>query len=201
MKSENLLSAFRNARMAVFTSKDIERLTGKGIAYTSLYVSRLVKQHKLARVEKGKYCLPDANIYEISSNITFPSYVSLFAAFNLYALTTQGQIMTIDVITTNRHKRINFGGYAIRFVTFTRKRFFGFQRIHNTVIIAALPEKAIVDALYLGNPNEAYVFEALKTGLRKGTLNENTLVDFAKKMQSKKTLAKVKSLIAEIKKE
>ncbi|MCL4399011.1 type IV toxin-antitoxin system AbiEi family antitoxin domain-containing protein [Candidatus Parvarchaeota archaeon] len=199
MKSENLLATFQNARMIVFTSKDIERLTSKGIAYTSLYISRLVKKNKLVRVEKGKYCLSNADIYEIASNIIFPSYVSLFASFNLYGLTTQGQIMTIDVMTANRHKRINFRGYSIRFITLTRKRLFGFQRINNTAIIAALPEKAIVDALYLGNPNEVYVFEALKAGLSKDVLNEDRLIDFAKKMQSKKTLEKLKLLIAEIK--
>ncbi len=197
MKVEDLIAMLQNARMAVFTSKDIERLTGKSITYTSLYVSRLVARHKLIKIEKGKYCQLNANIYEIASNIVFPSYISLFAAFSLYGLTTQGSIMTIDVLTTKRHKKISFGSYAIRFVTIDRKRLFGFQRMQNTMIMAALPEKAIVDAVYFNDPNEAYIFEALENGLKKKILKADRLRDFSEKMLSRKTKDRIDFLLAE----
>ncbi len=197
MKSEDLLAMFRNAQLAVFTSKDVERLTGKKIAYASLYLSRLVKRHKLIKIEKGKYCLFNTNVYEIAANIVSPSYISLFSAFSLYGLTAQGVVMTVDVMTTKRHKQINFGSYTIRFITISRERLFGFQRLQNRAIIAALPEKAIVDAVYFNNPNEYYIFEAIETGLRKRILDTDMIVDFAKRMHSEKTVNRVTSLLAE----
>jgi predicted transcriptional regulator of viral defense system len=197
MKSEDLLEMLQNARMAVFTSKDIERLTRKDITYTSLYISRLVARHKLIKIEKGKYCQFDTNAYEIASNIVFPSYISLFAAFSLYGLTTQGPIMIIDVMTTKRHRKINFGSYTLKFITIDRSRLFGFQRTQNEIMVA-LPEKAIVDAVYFSDPNEAYISEAVENGLKKKLLKVERLKDFAEKMRSRKTVAKINSLLAEM---
>ena len=193
MKSEELLSMLYTSRIGVFTLKDIERLTGKNIKYSSLYVKRLIERRKIIKIERGKYCLPVTNVYEIASNIVFPSYISLFAAFVLYGLTTQ-QILTIEVITTKRHKPVEFEGHKIRFTTLDKSRFFGFSRLSNAAINAALPEKAIADSLYLSRPNENYVYEAFRNGMVNGVVNKKKLEEFAASMHSKKVSSGIKHL-------
>ncbi len=197
MRIEELRYNITKAHMIVFTLKDVERLTGKSMKYCSLFVSRMIKLQKIKRIERGKFCFPDANRYEIASNIVFPSYISLLAAFSLYGLTTQ-QILRIDVITTKRHRKIVFDNLTIRFITIDRKRFFGFERMKNTMITLAQPEKAVIDAIYLNEVPDAYIYESLTEGLRKNLIDRERILEFAGKMCSKTTVKKAKDMITEM---
>ncbi len=198
MKTETLSGIFKNAGISVFTLKDAERLTGKDMKYSSLFLSRAVKNRKLVRIGRGRYCFLNTNVYEVASAIIFPSYISLSAAFQLYGLTTQSQISVIDVITSVRHRPLEFGGYTIKFIATGKKHLFGFSKFKNENIIAASPEKAIVDAIYFGMPAEAYVYEALSNGIKRGLIDRARLLEFAEKMSSKTTLKKIREIIKEV---
>jgi predicted transcriptional regulator of viral defense system len=159
------------------------------------YASKLLSANKeVERIERGKYYIKSGNIdiYEIASQIVFPSYVSGFAALRYYSLVEQ-EIVKYTVVTIKRHKSLKVAGATIEFVTFPKSRFFGYNK--NAGAYIATVEKAIVDSLYLRSPPYSYVSEALDNALRNGMLNANALRDFARKMGSKKVALQVESLI------
>lgn len=182
MKADELLDLLPKSNLAIFTEKDIERFIGKGKGYTALYLNRLVKRGKLTRIERGKYCLKDANIFEIAANVVYPSYISMLAAFELHGITEQ-KPLTIDIVTTKRHKSLEFNGYNLLFHTIKRKFFSGFYRINNQKIMCATPEKAIADSIYFKNPSENYIYEALENGLKKRIIDIRALQTFLNTME------------------
>ena len=186
MKAEELLSLFIESEMAVFTAKDVERLTGKTVDYTALYLNRLVKRRKIMRIEKGKYCLANANIFEIAANIVYPSYISMLAAFELYGITEQ-KPLTVDIVTTKRHKSFEFNGYRLLFHTIKKEFFTGVYGMNNRKIICATPEKAIADSIYFNTPGKNYVYEALENGLKKKMINLKVLRTYLANMKLVRT--------------
>ena len=182
MKAEELLSLFIESGMAVFTAKDVERLTERGVDYTALYLNRLVKRRKITRIEKGKYCLSNSNVFEIAANVVYPAYISMMAAFELHGMTEQKPLI-IDVVTTKRHKSLEFNGYKITFHTIKREFFTGFYRMNNRKLICAMPEKAIADSVYFNTPSKNYIYGALENGLKRKMINLEVLQTYLEKMK------------------
>ncbi|MEM0143737.1 MAG: hypothetical protein QXL94_07320 [Candidatus Parvarchaeum sp.] len=186
MKTEDFITLLQNNKLAVFTLKDLEKITDKGPNYAAIYAKRMLQKGKITKIERGKYCLPTADIYEISSNIIFPAYISMFSAFSFYGLTTQ-QVFAVDVISMKRHKEININGFLIRFRKIKREGFFGFKTIKDKNIMIAGPEKAIIDAIYFKSPNMSYIEEAFQNGLVKNMIKKEKLIEYAKEIGSKIT--------------
>ena len=72
----------------VFSINDAAKAMGK----PKRYASKLLSANKeVERIERGKYYIKSGNIdiYEIASQIVFPSYVSGFAALRYYSLVEQ----------------------------------------------------------------------------------------------------------------
>lgn len=160
------------------------------------YVSKqLSSNRKISRIERGIYFINTGrgiDFYEIASQICFPSYVSLFSAFQYYSITTQ-ITNTYSVISLKRHRRVVLYDNTIEFRTVQKERFFGYTRVQNTYI--SLVEKVIVDSIYLGTPSFSYVQEAFSSALEKGILDLNRLKDFAERMNSNNVSKKVSLLI------
>ncbi len=78
--------------MKVLSVSDAARIMNK----PKNYVSKLLAANKkVRRIERGKYYLWDGraiDIYEIASQVAFPSYVSMFAALQFYSLTEQSVV-------------------------------------------------------------------------------------------------------------
>ncbi|MCW6168448.1 MAG: hypothetical protein LVQ96_00565 [Thermoplasmatales archaeon] len=165
----------------VFTINDASMLMKK----PKKYVSKLLSSNrKVKRIERGLYFISSAsgdNIYEIASQIVFPSYISLFAAFQYYSVTDQ-IIRKYSVISIKRHREINLGENIIEFRTLGKERFFGFNKVQN-VYIASI-EKAIIDSLYLNIPTFSYVKEAFELSRQNSKLNLKRLKEYADRMNS-----------------
>ncbi len=155
MRGLEIAEILQNYNKSVFTLKDIAKITGKPRKYLSLLLS---KNKMFKRIERGKYCLKEASIYVIASNIIYPSYVSLLSALRYYNLVTQ-MPNVVYVVATRQHKVINFDGYSIKFIKFSRNRVFGYKNDDGANV--ACPEKAIIDSLYEGL-DYSYVAEAFK---------------------------------------
>ncbi|EQD75110.1 transcriptional regulator, partial [mine drainage metagenome] len=125
-----IFEKLRREGKRVFTTNDISILTGKPRNYISLI---LTKNEALKRVERGLYCLDDADIYEIASNLIIPSYVGLFAALRYYDVTTQIPIV-VSVIALKKHRAVTFGGSKILFTIFRLNNFFGYRKVGNASI-------------------------------------------------------------------
>jgi len=123
----------------VVTAKQIAALIGDA-AYAKLYIHRMLSRGVVRRLAKGIYTAHgDPAVY--ASHVRYPSYISLWFAFQYHGATTQmpktvevmarkaGSVDGVEFIRTK-----HFWGYG-------PTRYSGFQ-----ILIADL-EKAIVDAV------------------------------------------------------
>ena len=176
----------------VFSISEAARIMNK----PKNYVSKLLATNKkVRRIERGKYYLWDGraiDIYEIASQVAFPSYVSMFAALQFYSLTEQS-VVRYNVIALQRHRPLNVENYIIEFVKIKKERFFGYRKTGNAYV--ATVEKAIIDSLYLGSPPISYVEEAFAESFDKGMIDVELLVDFTLRMKTKATARKVAALL------
>ncbi len=178
----------------VFTINDASMLMKKPKKYVSKILS---SNRKVKRIERGLYFISSSggdNLYEIASQIVFPSYISLFAAFQYYSVTDQ-VIKKYSVISIKRHREINLGENIIEFRTIGRERFFGFNRVQNAYIASI--EKAILDSLYLNIPAFSYVKEAFDLSRQNSMLNLKVLREYAHRMNSGSVNRKLSKLLYE----
>ncbi len=181
-RMQDVLDELASHNKKVFTINDAARIMNKRRRYVSKLLSG---NRKVGRIERGKYYLKDResrDMYEIASQIVFPSYISMFAAFQFYSITEQS-VVRYSVITTKRHKTVRIGGNVIEFITIGKDRFFGYGKAGGAYI--ATVEKAIVDSLYMGSPPSSYVQEAFSYALHKKMINLDMLVSAAQRMKSK----------------
>ena len=176
----------------VFTIKDAAKIMNK----SSKYASKLLSSNKyVKRIERGKYYINNGNqidFYEIASNIVYPSYISLFSAFEYYSITNQ-IIKKYSVISIKRHRNIRLDGNIIEFNYIKKEKFFGYKRINNTYI--ATPEKAFIDSIYYKNPEFSYVEESFNIAMRSKLINVKRLMEYAERMKSPTLKNKVALLI------
>ena len=160
MDFSTFLEEISKKKIAVFTVRDAARITGKNAEYCKLFLSRLAKRGKILRIERGKYCLKNADLYEVASNLAFPSCISFLSALSFHGITTQIPY-EVQVACSRQKKPVEFGNARIVFVKMKKRAIFGFVRHGNAFV--AEPEKAIIDCLYLpGMAPVPEVFYALK---------------------------------------
>ena len=185
MKAINFINVFKRQNRRVFILQDAIRVINKEEKYTSLFLSRLVKNGFIKRIEKGKYYIVGTDIYTIASNIIYPSYISLFSALKYYGATTQN-IVQMDVISTIRHKPIeDIEGYRINFIVLKRDMMFGFYRNKETGAFVAYIEKAIIDSLLFKNPSFSYIEESINLLKKLNLIDLTRLKEFASRINSK----------------
>ncbi len=176
----------------VFSIYDAARIMNK----PTNYVSKLLSNNKkVRRIERGKYYITNGrgiNIYETASQVVFPSYVSMFAAFQFHSVTEQF-VVKYSVVSLKRHRPIIIENNAVEFIKIQKERFFGYKKNGNAYV--ATIEKAIVDSLYLGSPPFSYIKEAFAESLRRKIINVDLLVDFALRMKTKATAKRVQALL------
>lgn len=152
----------------------------------SNYFLREMKKGNLIRVKRGYYVKPENSIYEISSNIIYPSYVSLFSALNYYKITEQLPNI-IQVICTKQKKEIRFFNYVIKFIKVKPRWMFGIKRENNVFI--ATQEKLILDSLKF--QNEMGNFDEIIELIKKSEIKKDKIISYL-------LLAEEKSLIKRI---
>ncbi len=182
MKAMDFLASLQGMH-GVFTLMDTERITGKRGKYASLFLGRLCKRGIIRRIERGRYYLPGTPVYAIASSVAQPSYISLLAAFRYHNITTQN-VAAIDVMALKRHSPIGIEGISVHFTVLSRSRFFGFYVDRESGASVAYAEKAIIDALHLGNPPYAYVEEAFVRATEAGIIDPGRMDAFALRMGS-----------------
>ncbi len=176
----------------VFTLGDAARIMHKDNGYVS---KMLASNRKVVRIERGKFFINKGKIwdlYEIASQLVFPSYISLFSAFQYYSVTEQ-IVKRFSVITLRRHRTIFVDNNTIEFIAIRRERFFGYTRDQNRYV--AFLEKAIVDSIYLNTPPLSYVEEAFLAAFNRKKIEVDRLIDYSIEMKSKKVMKSVGHLL------
>lgn len=131
-----------------FTINDLEKILN--LPKKSLHVacSRLTKSGDIYRLRKNIYTLDNSpqNIQKIANLIYWPSYLSFESALALYGILNQIPYTSIFA-TKLKTKKITLGDQAIEYHQIIPKLFFGYTLQKDLFI--ALPEKALLDQLYL----------------------------------------------------
>jgi predicted transcriptional regulator of viral defense system len=143
---------------SIFTTADAHRIlkSTRDSINTALY--RLRKKGRVEKIERGKYLLIPAKAgykgkwaevpFVIANYLVRPYYIGFASALNYWGMTEQIPSVTF-VVTTKRKKNIEFGPLTFKFVTITKKRFFGTteEKIGNDTFIVSDKEKTIIDCL------------------------------------------------------
>lgn len=195
MKAIIFIKTLQDLQKTIFTIKDISRLINKPAGYTWVYLHRLKSEGYITQIEKNKYTLSE-DPFEIGSNLAFPAYVSFLSAYYLYGLTTQIPV-TVQIISSKPRKSLSFQGMNIRFITFQKKKMFGYskQKFRDKSLFLAEKEKAIVDSLYL--PKQCPISETFEA-LQDKKLEIPKLIEYALQMASVAAIKRLGYLLEEL---
>jgi len=121
-------------------------------------VRNLVRKGWLSRLVGGRYMflppehgpenLGENNVLALAGAVIDPSYVGWWAAASFHGLTTQ-KPMSIAVAVLRQVPARTIEGADIRFVTLTRRKFFGFARydVYGRQVALSTPAKTVVDCI------------------------------------------------------
>jgi len=151
-----LLKKLKEIDKPYFTINDLWKILN--LSKQSVYVtcSRLVKSGDLYRLRKNIYTLDNSpqNIQKIANLIYWPSYLSFESALAFYGILNQIPYTSIFA-TKLKSKKIDLGGQLIEYRQILPKLFFGYTLQKD--LFVALPEKAILDQLYLVSLGKARI--------------------------------------------
>lgn len=144
-----LLSLVKTHDLTVFGIKELQSLSTwcRNRLHNTLF--SLTNKHVITRIKRNTYTPTDKlyeNIFEISTMVVIPSYISFWTALSYYGFTEQ-QIQTIQLVSTRQVKNLSLNSHTIQITTFQPREFFGYKKIDKFVI--AEKEKVIIDSLFL----------------------------------------------------
>ena len=164
-------------RKTYFTIHELKKFYDNKKSSLKNLLSRWSKEKIIFPLNQGYYCFEAEKLDYLNHacNIIKPSYISFEYALNYYGLIEQiSQVVTLA--TVKRHKFIYSGPYVYEYTRIKKELFFGYQRIDNYYI--ALPEKALLDTVYLLSRNKRLVD---LSSLNPKKINKDTLHKYAKK--------------------
>ena len=150
-----LLFTLERQSKEVFTVKDAAKIledTSKQVIWDTL--SRLVKKHRIERIERGKYILIPAKAglkavwgvraTELLKSFSQEYYISFWSALAYWGITEQ-IVKTLYISILKRKKSIQYLDTRYEFVKLSKKHFFGYVE-RNGINVASV-EKLILDCL------------------------------------------------------
>lgn len=183
MKSYEVVETLRKSRKAVFTPKDIAKITGLDGSEVYVLISRLYKRGLIFKPMKGFISLSQ-DPFIISSQLYPPSYISFITALYLHGKIQQ-VIDQIFIVTPKKRNQIApVFGMDVHFITLKRAMMFGYKKVRkeNSYVVLADVEKAIIDCLYLPRYCRiADVFDILKEGAE---MDARKLIEYARMSKS-----------------
>lgn len=172
-------------------------------------LSRWVKSGKLIQIRRGLYTLSERyqktspHRFFVANRLKRASYVSLQSALEYYGLIPE-YVPSVISVTTGRPETLSTPIGAFIFKHIKKDLFFGYKVVDigdEQSALIALPEKALLDLLYLtpGSDNIDYIRELRLQNL--DTLNLKHLKALIKRTGSRKLLHaihKVETLLSEL---
>jgi predicted transcriptional regulator of viral defense system len=149
-------------RQPVFTTADAAAILRAPTGTASQVLGRLASPGHVIRLKRGLWALPD-RITPLQAahwmTAPFPAYVSLQSALFHHGMVSQIPEV-VYVVSPARTQRIRtlLGTYSIHHLQ--PPFFFGYDILKDGITRMALPEKALIDLLYL-SPARSNLFRAL----------------------------------------
>ncbi|MBI2995539.1 MAG: hypothetical protein HYY52_02385 [Candidatus Melainabacteria bacterium] len=146
----------QSLKKTYFTIQDLKKFYKNKKSSLKNLLSRWSKEEIIFPLNNAYYCfdLEKLDYLNHACCLVKPSYISFEYALNYYGLIEQvPQVITLA--TTNKHKFIYSGPYTYEYTKIKKELFFGYERIKGYYI--ALPEKALLDTVYLLSRNKRLV--------------------------------------------
>jgi predicted transcriptional regulator of viral defense system len=180
----------RENNLQVFSASDLSRIMGAKPADTHNLARALKAKGAIGSVKRGSFYLKGTSEFVIGASLNWPSYLSFRSALNYYGFTDQ-MPKTVCFASTRYHRPVG----DFRFVTLSKKRFFGYEDASGFAI--ADKEKAIIDSLLLPRHSGGMrqVASAVEEAL--GSLDKKKLVDYATRMGSRVVIRRLGFLLEE----
>lgn len=190
MKFEDLLK--KAGDLPCFSTRFLA--AGENLSQIRLQLARWVKDGRLIKIHKGLYTIAEPyrkikpELFSIANSLKSPSYVSLQSALSRYGMIPEF-VPATSSITTARPQVIEtpLGRFEYRHIS--KSYFRGFQMLElseNQKAYVALPEKALLDLVYLtpAGDSEDFLRELRLQNL--DSLNKEVLRQYSKKWNSPK---------------
>lgn len=171
MKTYNLAEISKKiyqSKLYLFTTKTLLDLCEvKKLSSAFKVLSRLQKENIIEKIERNKYKLADTDIdsFSLANFLYQPSYVSFESALNFYGILSQFPY-DITSATPKISRKKTYNNTVYSYSQIKKELFFGYEKNNNRLI--ALPEKALLDQIYLASKGykslnlEEYDFSCLK---------------------------------------
>jgi predicted transcriptional regulator of viral defense system len=188
-----LLSSLAEKRKDIFSLNDVILELNCPYENAKVIANRLARKKWIIPLGRGKYLLVPLSAgvegkyteheFVIASKLVSPYYIGYWSALNYYGFTEQTPF-TVFIATTKRLKSRKILDIGYRFVTLSKRKFFGFTgiAIANSTVNISDKEKTIADSLdhpeYCGGISE--VAKCLWNA--RDEISPGKLVDVALKM-------------------
>ena len=175
------------------TLRDIFEVKKEGTFFSLL--KKLIKAGILIKIEKDKYLLKGAKVCDFAlANFFYPSsYISFESALNFYGILSQFPYVISSATSRKTVKKV-FQDKVFEYVHIKKDLFWGYEKKQDFII--ALPEKALLDQLYLAGKGYK------KTNLDEYNLEEinssrlkKFLAQYPKTGQFKRVIEKLKKYL------
>jgi predicted transcriptional regulator of viral defense system len=164
-----LIFSLEEKGISIFTFSDAKNILRSTDSSMWNVLDGLRRKNRIQRIAKGRYLLVPARAgYKghwteealvILPHIIDVYYVGFWSAMNYWNMTEQMPI-TVFVATTKRKRDMEYGAQKFRFITLSKKKFFGYVQEENNDIRFNISskEKTILDGLmhpeYCGGMSE-----------------------------------------------
>jgi len=195
-KEARLVAKWESEKKAVIRASDVQEVLGCTLNYAYFLLHNLERKHWLERVARGLYQfiplsygyperIPPSNSFVIGAALIRPYYFSYYTSNSHYGFTTQ-MPFTLFIATTKKKADVEWSSGAFKFVTLSRRKFFGYRRekVFDSEVNVAEPEKSLVDSF--DKPRYAGGIEQLARITWRGLprVNKEKLVEYAVRMNS-----------------
>jgi len=191
-----LVAKWESERKTTVRVSDVQEVLDCTPDYAYFLLHNLERKRWLERVARGLYQfiplsygypekIPPSNSFVIGAALVKPYYFSYYTSNSHYGFTTQ-MPFTLFIATTKKKPDVEWVSAAFKFVTLSRRKFFGYkqERVFDTEVNMAEPEKSLVDSF--DKPRYAGGIEQLARITWRGLwrVDQEKLVNYAIKMDS-----------------
>ena len=188
---EKLIKKINKIPKNYFSLADIRKISGLNDASLKVALSRLVKNKGLIKISDSLYALPDAIIkWEEAAIASYrPSYLSFEWILAKYNILSQ-QPASLTLATLRRSKKLETCQNPMIYRHLQKSLFWGYEQ--KDKILAAYPEKALIDLAYL-SLNGYAKFDPEEMNLK--LLNKNRIKQYLRKINNKKLTNLVNAIL------
>ncbi len=188
-----LLSSLSEKNRTIFGIKDIVNELRCSYGYAKALANNLAKKSWIIALSRGTYLIVPLSAgvksryteheFVIASHLVSPYYIAYWSALNFHGFTEQIPF-TVFVATTKRAKSREILDFRYRFVTLSKRKFFGFTPFNIGAFKVEIsdPEKTLADVLdhpeYCGGIAEA----AKSLWNARDKISMDKVLEYARKM-------------------